>query len=66
MKTVPIFVCDKELWNHMTEEEQSLWLDWAENLGASRTPKLLDRNPDYPNMPCAPTVSLGVTEMLES
>lgn len=66
MKTVPIFVCDKELWNHMTEDEQSLWLDWAETLGATRTPKLIDRNPDYPNMPCAPTVSMSTEDILDT
>lgn len=59
----PIFTCDREWWESLSEEDKSYWLDWAESCGADRNPQLCGRNPHYPNMVATPAVSLGTFDI---
>lgn len=63
MQQKPIFNCDREWWNSLTDTEKENWLDWAVSCGADRHANLVDRNPDYPNLMCTPSVSLGSIEI---
>lgn len=55
----PEFNCDREWWNSLTDEEKEKWLDWSVSGGSERKVNLVDRNPDYPNLMCIPSISLG-------
>lgn len=53
------FNCDQEWWSELNDFEKKYWLDFAESCGAPRKPFFVGRNPNYPNMICMPSVSLG-------
>jgi hypothetical protein len=58
----PVFNCDREWWNSLSEKEQEECLDWAESCGAKREVFLTDKNTDYPDLVCHPHVSLEITD----
>lgn len=53
------FNCDREWWNDLTTEQKEFWLNWAQSNGAPREAFLVDRNPNYPDLVCIPSISIG-------
>jgi hypothetical protein len=56
------FSFDKLEWERLSEEEQEQWFDWAESCGADRQVELAERNSQYPDMICVPSVRLPLTD----